>query len=62
MVKIAIEINGLTFWKISSRKDEQGNIILSCKDIENIIYKDYKRLKEDDIEINECLFSQRSVK
>lgn len=59
-MKIAIEIMGLPFWRVESRKDVEGNIILSCKDIEECLQKDYRRLKEDNVEINQCLFGRRN--
>lgn len=59
-MKIAIEIMGLPFWRIECRKDVQGNLILSCKDIDEFIQKDYQRLKNDDIEIEQCLFGKRN--
>lgn len=47
-MKIAIEIMGLPFWRIESRKDVKGNLILSCKDIDEFIQKNYQRLRNDD--------------
>lgn len=59
-MKIAIEIMGLPFWRLKSRKDSEGNIVLSCEDIDEFIQKDYQRLKNGECEIKDCLFGRRN--
>ena len=56
-MKIGIEIMGLPFWRVEARITKDC-IIFSCKDIDEFIQKDYERLKNDDIEIEQCLFGR----
>ena len=50
---------GLPFWRVEARITKDC-IIFSCKDIDEFIQKDYERLKNDDIEIEQCLFGRRN--